>query len=230
LGVPGAVIEALYVDGDRIDPAKYEVLAQHGLIRWTPPNQPEHATASVRLTEELTLGAETDRWKKLAIILPVVATIVGAALSGAATYFSKTSPEPRTPSVGTAMPSQDAAAVPTSGRQTATDNTHITRSKEIKLGQTVAGIATPEGRWFKFATDDKSPSILHVLVRNVNVSGPLEIKMFDAKEAEIKSQGEVDRNIIFEWVSMGPTWYYLMVRTFAGPTIPPLYEIVVTER
>ncbi len=35
------------------------------------------------------LGTETDRWKRLAIVLPVVATIAAAAISGAATYFSR---------------------------------------------------------------------------------------------------------------------------------------------
>ncbi len=80
LAVPGAIVEALYVEGNKADTAKYEVLREHHVIRWTPSDQPQRVTASITLTEELTLGAETDRWKKLAIVLPVVATIASAGL------------------------------------------------------------------------------------------------------------------------------------------------------
>jgi hypothetical protein len=87
--VPGAVVEALYVDGNRVDAAKFEVLPAHGVIRWTPAEQPNRVLASIKLTEDLTLGSETERWKKLAIVLPVAASVVTGALSAAATYFSK---------------------------------------------------------------------------------------------------------------------------------------------
>ena len=68
--------------------------APYAVIRWIPSDQPPRAAASVTLTKELTLGAETDRWKKLAIVLPVVATIAAAAISGVATYYSKASDAP----------------------------------------------------------------------------------------------------------------------------------------
>jgi tetratricopeptide (TPR) repeat protein len=40
------------------------------------------------LTKQLWLGADTERWKKLAIILPVIATILAASISAVATYFA----------------------------------------------------------------------------------------------------------------------------------------------
>ena len=73
LAVPGAIVEVLYIEGSRIDTARYEVLSAQAVIRWIPPDQPQRAAATIRLTEELTLAAQTDRWKKLAIILPVTA-------------------------------------------------------------------------------------------------------------------------------------------------------------
>jgi hypothetical protein len=32
LAVPGAIVEAVYVEGERVDTNRYEVLAQHGVI------------------------------------------------------------------------------------------------------------------------------------------------------------------------------------------------------
>ena len=89
LNVPGAVVDAVYVEGSRIDTARYEVLTQNTFIRWMAPDQPQRAAASIKLTEALSLGKDTERWKRLAIILPVVATIAAAAISGAATYLSR---------------------------------------------------------------------------------------------------------------------------------------------
>jgi hypothetical protein len=87
--VPGAIVEAIYVEGDRIDSARYEVLTQHAFIRWIAPNKPQRVAAFIKLTETLSLDKETERWKRLAIILPVVATVIAASISGAATYFSR---------------------------------------------------------------------------------------------------------------------------------------------
>lgn len=89
LNVPGAVVEAIYVEGSRVDTARYEVLTQNTLIRWVTSDQPPRVVASIKLTEALSLGKETERWKRLAIILPVVATLIAATITAAATYFAK---------------------------------------------------------------------------------------------------------------------------------------------
>jgi hypothetical protein len=91
LSVPGSVVEAVYVEGNRIDAARYEVLAQNTFLRWIASDQPHRIAVSIKLTEPLSLGRETERWKRLAIILPVAATIVAAVISGVATYFSRAS-------------------------------------------------------------------------------------------------------------------------------------------
>jgi hypothetical protein len=116
LAVPGAVVDELFIDGNRIDAAKYEVLPQHAIVRWTPPDRPSRAVASIKLTEKLTLGAETDRWKKLAIILPVLATILSAGIIGAVTLITKSGdksiPTPDSRLKALSQPPQPAPAPP----------------------------------------------------------------------------------------------------------------------
>ena len=169
LAVPGAVVEALYIDGNRVDSARYEVLREQAVIRWTPVDQPRHAAASIKLTEELTLGTDTDRWKKLAIILPVIATIAGAAISGFATYISR----PNHDGDASSAKSPASPAVPRQDTQNANDNTHIRRAKEIGLGQTITLVATEEPRWFKFAVPDTRTANVRVMIRNVNLRGSI---------------------------------------------------------
>ena len=60
-----------------------------GASSWIAPNKPQRVAAFIKLTETLSLDKETERWKRLAIILPVVATVIAASISGAATYFSR---------------------------------------------------------------------------------------------------------------------------------------------
>jgi hypothetical protein len=91
LSVPGAIVEAVYVEGDRIDSARYEVLPQNTFLRWIASDHPQRVAVSIKLTETLSLGSETERWKRLAIVLPVAATIIAAVISGGATYLSRTS-------------------------------------------------------------------------------------------------------------------------------------------
>jgi hypothetical protein len=91
LSIPGAVVDAVYVEGIRVDSARYEVLAQNTFLRWIASDQPPRIAVSIKLTEALSLGSETERWKRLAVVLPVAATIVAAGISGFATYRSRTS-------------------------------------------------------------------------------------------------------------------------------------------
>ena len=61
LAVPGAIVEALYVEGNRIDYARYEVLQEQIPVRWMPADQ-QPATGVprlIRLTEILTFSTET---------------------------------------------------------------------------------------------------------------------------------------------------------------------------
>jgi hypothetical protein len=92
LNVPGAKVESIYVEGTRVDSAKYEVLQSYAIIRWAAGDRPTRATASIILTSALSLETETDRWRRLAIVLPVIATIIAALISGGATYLAKKNP------------------------------------------------------------------------------------------------------------------------------------------
>ena len=82
LSIPGAIVEAVYVEGNRVDTGRYEVLTPNTFVRWITPDQPQRVALSIKLTEALSLDSETERWKRLAIILPVVATIVAASILG----------------------------------------------------------------------------------------------------------------------------------------------------
>jgi hypothetical protein len=96
LNVPGAKIEDVYVEGTRIDRAKYEVLQNLAVIRWAAGDRPTRATASITLTRALSLETETERWKRLAI-----RELRQAPSRLKSQYHSSTRPKHRLPSTGT---------------------------------------------------------------------------------------------------------------------------------
>jgi hypothetical protein len=106
LNIPGAIVKDIVVDGNREDKDHYTILTDQAFIHWVLPTKPERIAAIIELTEPLSLVSDTDKWKndtekwksdtekwkKLAIVLPVLATILAAAISGGATYFSRSTP------------------------------------------------------------------------------------------------------------------------------------------
>ena len=230
LAVPGAIVEALYVEGNRIDSARYEVLQERSLIRWTPSDQPQRVAATIRLTEDLTLGTETDRWKKLAIILPVVATVVSAVISGGTTYLSKAAPEVRPPSRSAATPiisPVSPAPAPRDGASAeATDNTHISRARTLAFGQVGTGIATQLSQhWFRFVVDGIAPKLVHVVVRNPAFAGGLSVRVLNAFEAQLKSHDEYQSNVVVDLPSLLPGVYYVAVGPLISASVS--FEVVV---
>jgi hypothetical protein len=149
LNVPGAVIDAIYLEGNRVDTARYEALPAQAFIRWLFPDRPQQASVAIKLTQELTLGSETDRWKRRAIVLPALATVGAAALTGAATYFSRAPavhvaavdapPVVHQPSKAQEL-SNDVNAVGSSGEAVVDvigkENTNISNALAISLGTT----------------------------------------------------------------------------------------------
>lgn len=87
LRVPGAEIEDLFVGSERVDRSRYEVLKNYAVIRWVLPGIPERVVASVKLKE-----STTERWKKIAVVPAVIATITSSAVTGTVTYYTKRSP------------------------------------------------------------------------------------------------------------------------------------------
>ena len=82
LAIPGADIEAVYTDGRQLDDAWFNVPDGHNIVRWVPGElPPEKANVALRLTKELSTRELTARWKKLAVILPFVASILVALIS-----------------------------------------------------------------------------------------------------------------------------------------------------
>lgn len=58
------------------------------IIRWVHSERPDLVTVLIRLTEELSTWELTLKWKKLAIILPALASIFVALIVGMFSYFS----------------------------------------------------------------------------------------------------------------------------------------------
>ncbi|HZT61324.1 MAG TPA: HNH endonuclease [Pyrinomonadaceae bacterium] len=94
LRIPGAQVDDVFKEGSRVDKSWYEVMPKHAMIRWIPQNPPEKALIIISLTEELSTQELTNRWKKLATLLPFIAAILAALITGIFTYLSS-----RTPSV-----------------------------------------------------------------------------------------------------------------------------------
>jgi hypothetical protein len=81
LRIPGAMIDAVYESGSRVDSSWYEVLGDHKIVRWTRESRPAEVTLSLTLTLELSTKDSTDHWKKMAIALPAVATVLAALIT-----------------------------------------------------------------------------------------------------------------------------------------------------
>ena len=78
LKIPGSAIEAIYVAGRRQDMGLIEVVPEHHLVRWPSRGRPSSVVLSIRLTKELEPRELSARWKKLAIVLPILASLLVA--------------------------------------------------------------------------------------------------------------------------------------------------------
>jgi hypothetical protein len=89
LEIPSAEIDEIFVGGNPVIKENYRKLEGPAAVRWNPPNPPDEAAAQIRLVKSLSLQSETDRWKKLAIVIPALASIVVALIAATATYVAK---------------------------------------------------------------------------------------------------------------------------------------------
>jgi len=76
LKIPGAKVEDVLAGGARADKSWYEVIYEHGVIRWVRPDPPGRALVFIRLTEELTTTELSHWWKKFGIIVPIISTLL----------------------------------------------------------------------------------------------------------------------------------------------------------
>lgn len=86
LKIPGATVESVFVSGDHVDSSQYEVKYDLDIIRWALPKHPPQATIQVKLTKKLYTEDLSLKWKKLAIIFPLVATIFATSITGFLSY------------------------------------------------------------------------------------------------------------------------------------------------
>ncbi|TAI60835.1 hypothetical protein CWO89_38475 [Bradyrhizobium sp. Leo170] len=96
LGIPSADVKNVYVNGNRVDSKNWEKLLGPPMIRWVIQRPPTEIVADIVIPETLIpenektkVEVEADRWKKLAILLPFLATIISALITGFTTYWSK---------------------------------------------------------------------------------------------------------------------------------------------
>jgi hypothetical protein len=83
LQIPGARVKYIYVNGALADPTYYEVHQEVGFIQWLRSYFPGQAAVHVGLDKELSTEELTVKWKKLAVILPVIGTLGAAILTAA---------------------------------------------------------------------------------------------------------------------------------------------------
>jgi hypothetical protein len=212
LAVPGAVVDALYVDGNRTDSAKYEVLPEHSIIRWTPTDQPQRVTASIRLTKELTLGSETDRWKKLAIILPVAATILSACIGAGVTLWLHSG------SVGQPDPVQP--------RLSDLDhNTGKDRAYPLKPGQAVRQQSDID-HWYTFTIPDKNSQSVTIKMVNRFKTGAWEWALSDVRDYHISGDSCISPDgCTKKFGNLDTDTYYLAIKPRFGGVAS--YELTV---
>jgi hypothetical protein len=95
LAIPGATVEALYARSVRVDSTWYQVDTPIAMIKWIHDGQPPaSATVQITLTKDLEDRDISSLWKKLAIVLPVAASVVVAFIT---VYYQRTSIPPRPP-------------------------------------------------------------------------------------------------------------------------------------
>lgn len=95
LQIPEIQVKNIYVDGTAVDEKLYDVNTVLLLIRWSQPTHPRQAAVHLQVDKALSTQELTSRWKKLAIVLPVVGSVAAALITALFTEASKApSPSP----------------------------------------------------------------------------------------------------------------------------------------
>ena len=81
LQIPGVQVKNVYVDGTALDEKLYDVNTSLLLIRWSQPTHPRQAAVHLQVDKALSTEELTLRWKKLAIVLPVVGSIAAGLIT-----------------------------------------------------------------------------------------------------------------------------------------------------
>ncbi len=90
LEIPGAILEDVFIDGDKADDKLYSIDPKLKIVRWSQTEPPKQAAFVIAISsEDLSSKELTLKWKKMAIILPVFATILAATITAAAWHLNK---------------------------------------------------------------------------------------------------------------------------------------------
>src|SRR5262249_41423822 len=73
--IPGTGDKRFYVEGAAIDQKYYEVKDAFFLIRWSPDFHPKQASVHIQAEKAFSTEELTVRWRKPAIILPVIGSL-----------------------------------------------------------------------------------------------------------------------------------------------------------
>jgi hypothetical protein len=90
LQIPEIQVKNVYVDGTAIDEKLYDVNPALLLIRWSQPAHPRQAAVHLHVDKALSTEELTSRWKKLAIVLPVLGSVAAALITAVFKDTTKT--------------------------------------------------------------------------------------------------------------------------------------------
>jgi hypothetical protein len=109
LGIPGAFVkEAFGPEGHPLATTFLRVDKGPARVTWIGPAEPSQLALVVGLGEQLSPASEGAYWKRFAIVVPIVAALIGAL----ATYISKPSADPRTLQLRVDPLEMDASGLP----------------------------------------------------------------------------------------------------------------------
>ena len=74
--VPGTKVRSLFANGSEIDSSKFRVPQGEANILWLLPSPPPSVSVVIELTEELSLDSDREKWKRRAVVLPVISGLI----------------------------------------------------------------------------------------------------------------------------------------------------------
>jgi hypothetical protein len=81
LQIPGTTVIDVYVSGSVVDPKMYDVNNELSLIRWSSNDHPKQASIHIQAQKALSTQELTLKWKKIAIMLPVIGALATALVT-----------------------------------------------------------------------------------------------------------------------------------------------------
>ncbi len=87
LRIPGAKVDSIYYSGKKADDAWYKIKPGVDMIHWIRDDEPKQIAITISIAEELSPKYLTDKWKRLAKLLPFLTTILSSVITGLFSYY-----------------------------------------------------------------------------------------------------------------------------------------------